>query len=403
MTKNKISFFFIFTFLLFLPSCLGKETGYFSPTSIHQTPLSSTPFPNLATENPSSSIKPRSEKSTTPTHALTTMPTCSPSTTLGNYTLEGELGPMAVRNGVGFIAVGSRVVTFDPYCAHIIGVAVSNDKPLVGPMVFDNNNFYVSSGSSLEIFDLSNPYSLSKVTSLTLDSEITTITSNETNHLLFTGLKNGKIGIIDTNTLKISYWQSDITGYIADIESYKDILFLATSDPINYQSGALYLFNISKNGQLSLISALNLGDVTDIEIQDNKIFTIAYDEKSFGYGLFIFEVSQSSDINLLSQYTPPSDIPFNDLVITARFAYLRGTFCQLDFCYASTEVIDISDPTVPKLAEDWTSAEDQNSQNTTGWMLILNGDLYVVTDTDIEIWNILRRAEWKIKSVITFR
>lgn len=403
MTKNKIGFFFIFIFLLFLPSCLGKETDHLFPTLIHQTPLSATPFPNLATETPSLLVKPTSEKSITPTHALTTIPTCSPSTTLGNYTLEGELGPMAVRNGVGYIAVGSRILTFDPYCAHITGVAVSNDKSLVGPVVFDNKNLYVGSGSFLEIFDLSAPYSLSKVTSLVLDSEVTTMTLEETQNHLFVGLRNGKIGIIDTNTWKISYWQGDIAGYIAEIESYKNILFLAISDPINYQSGELRLFNILGNGQLSLISSLNLGDVTDIEVSDDRIYSIAYDQKLFGYGLFIFELSQSSDINLLGQYTPPSDVPFNDLVVTERFAYLRGAHCEIESCHTSIEVLDINEPSDPKPAQDWTSAEDQNSHNTTGWVIILNGNLYVVTDTKIEIWNILRYGEWKIKSVILFR
>ncbi len=397
----------LFTFFLLLTACTQKEADLPLSTPVPRIPPHTTPVITavvIETAYPvEQTLVPTLTPTLTPIPVGVVTPVCHPAGMFENHALQGELGPVAIQNGVGYIAVGSQIVVFDPYCTHIVGVSVSSQQSLVGPIVLEDESLYVGSGSLLEVFDLSNPYLPSLAASISLDSEITTMSLGGTPGYLFIGLENGNIGILDTKTWEITYWESGVTGYIVDIESYKNTLLLASSDPIDYSTGGFHWFSIQGDARLNPISSLNLGDVTDIELSDDRIYIIAYDQRSFGYGLFTFEFGQSSDIELSGQYIPPSDVPFTDLVVTERFAYLRGVHCELGFCRSSIEVLDISYPSAIKIAEDRTGVEGQNSYNATGWMIIYNGEAYIVAENAIEVWDISKAGEWQVTRTITLR
>jgi hypothetical protein len=265
-------------------------------------------------------------------------------------------------------------------------------------------NLYLASGSVLEVFDISDPCSPSKFTSIAFDSEIATMTLDDTQSYLFVVGLNGIIGMLNTQTLEISYSQFDVLGRISDSASYKNWFIISTSDPVTYQAGSLYLFHI-ENGNLSLVASFQLGDIPAIEVAHGKIYLVSYDQTLFGYNLRIYELTQPFNLRLLDQYTPASDVPFSDLIITDHFAYLTGIHCELDFCQSSMEVIDISNPLDVKEATQKTGIEHQNSYNVSGWMVIYDGEAYIanLTQHQIEVWNILEPGKWQITRAIRLR
>jgi hypothetical protein len=124
--------------LLLSLGCTLQNVDFLSPSSSGQSPLPiSTPFPAVIL-SPSPAISLSSTPNPLPI-AIST-PICLFPSTSDNLFLQGDLGPLAIQGGIGYIPVGSQLIVFDTHRAQIVSIVDSNLPSLVGPIEIGNKN-----------------------------------------------------------------------------------------------------------------------------------------------------------------------------------------------------------------------------------------------------------------------
>jgi hypothetical protein len=381
------------------------------------SPETSSP-PTETSELLDESAPPISPKET-PTNIIPICP-ISPLARSNNTTISMNFGAMGIKDRLGYIGVNSQVVVFDLDCNCIVGKSeVIPDAVLSGPLAFSENLLFIGASSGLFTFNIQNPLSPQYISALLLPGTIITeIALVEDQPYLYLGLAKNRtvevrypnpryqylgmasngIGVIDIRDPQNPRLVDckDTRNTVWDMETLGNILFATNADRFNYQAGGLYFFDVSEPDEPMQISFLELGDAADIEIRGDYAYLIGYDATSFGYGLYIYNITEKHNPIFFGKYTPPSDVPFSELTLTNRFAYLRGVFCELDFCFSSMDILDISNPYEIQEVTDIHEIELETSNNLTGWMVVVNGKVYLVVEDAIEIWDTAKRGEWKM-------
>lgn len=298
---------------------------------------------------------------------------------------------LAVKDTYAYIGVGPRLMVIDASelsAPQILGQSEILSG-VIQRIVLTNNYALVVTEVNLSIIDISNPRVPQLASTLDLNTTNDVVVANGYAYVAI-----GEPCVINSAERKCEggLWVVDISepthpkelGFVStpgearSVFVVGDYAYLAEGDR-SHNAGGLRVVDVSNPQTPQLIGFLNTKNASSVVVVGHYAYVA-------GDGFWILDVSTpNSPIEVASLDTSENYV---DLVVTGNYAYLVKSFGELGTCSNSLWLVDIHDPASPQHVSSIPKGILLGEVNTGKAIQVVNGLVYLVTDSGFEILDV---------------